>query len=65
MNVTKVVLSSRPGPDQPPNYSNFEVKHDVEDFDGIAGSEKVLVKTLFLSVDPALRFVFSFDTFIR
>ena len=55
MNVTKVVLASRPGNDKPPNYSNFEVKHEVKEFSFSENENQVLVKTLFLSVDPASR----------
>ena len=55
MNVTKVVLASRPGNDNPPNYSNFEVKHEVKEFSFTENQGQVLVKTLFLSVDPASR----------
>ena len=55
MNVTKVVLASRPGNDKPPNYSNFEVKHEVKEFYFSENDDQVLVKTLFLSVDPASR----------
>ena len=55
MNVTKVVLASRPGNDKPPNYSNFEVKHEIKDFCLSENENQVLVKALFLSVDPASR----------
>ena len=55
MNVTKVVLASRPGNDKPPNYSNFEVKYEVKEFNFSENEGQILVKTLFLSVDPASR----------
>ena len=50
-----MVLASRPGPDNPPDYSNFKVEtvfltEPEEDF--------VLVENLLLSVDPALSEVF-------
>ena len=53
MKVTKIILASRPGPDSPPNYSNFEVKHEDTEFS--SSENQILVKTMFLSVDPALR----------
>ena len=53
MKLTKIILASRPGPDSAPNYSNFEVKHEDTEFS--SSENQILVKTMFLSVDPALR----------
>ena len=53
MKLTKIILASRPGPDSPPDYSNFEVKHEEAEFS--SSENQILVKTMFLSVDPALR----------
>ena len=53
MKLTKIILASRPGPDSPPDYSNFEVKHEDTEFS--SSDNQILVKTMFLSVDPALR----------
>ena len=54
MKVTKVILASRPGRDNSPKESNFCVKENDELLH--LDSKMALVKTLFLSVDPALRF---------
>lgn len=47
-----MILVSRPGPDNPPVYSNFGVKTEIlEEPEG----DYILVENLYLSVDPALR----------
>ena len=55
MEVTQIYLKSRPGPNSPPIESNFAVRQGHIQVDHQAGSPWVLVKTLYLSVDPALR----------
>ena len=56
MEVSKVIFVSRPGPNNPPSEANFGIKTGIIDLDN--GNEgAILVKSLLLSVDPALRFV--------
>jgi NADPH-dependent curcumin reductase CurA len=51
---TFVYLASRPGPDNPQEVANFGVKTKTFQ-DSISGDDFIVVKTLYLSVDPALR----------
>ncbi len=58
--VTKVILASRPGPDKAPKEDNFAVKTSKINF--LENESQVLVKSLYLSVDPALRCRMNEDT---
>ena len=55
MEVTQVFLKSRPGLDNAPSESNFGVRNGTIKLDHDSEKSWVLVKTLYLSVDPALR----------
>ena len=55
MEVTQIYLKSRPGRNSPPQESNFAVRQGRIDIDRQGRQPWVLVKTLYLSVDPALR----------
>ena len=54
-----VILRSRPGAENPPSESNFSlVSRDVPE----CGEGEILVKTLYLSVDPYMRCRMNKDT---
>ena len=60
MEVTQIYLKSRPGPNSPPSEANFGVRQEIIEVEH--ETEQVLVKTLYLSVDPALRCRMNEDT---
>ena len=55
MEVTQVYLKSRPGPNNAPSETNFGVRKALIEPDHQTYTPWILIKTLYLSVDPALR----------
>ena len=55
MEVTEVFLVKRPGVDNPPSNSNFGIRKTVLRASDHSMENYVIVESLYLSVDPALR----------